>query len=90
MVLAATATIFRPVRPTNESGDAPSARKVKPQSLNFASEDLSGASVPTNASDVAAELVFLHSSMTDLHDKFSIIQKSIHDLLMIASRESNA
>ena len=90
LVLATTATSFRPGGSSAETGEAPSAKKVKPQSLSFASEDLPPGSVATDAVDVAAELAFLRSSMTDLHAKFALIQTSIHNLLMIATRESNS
>lgn len=89
LVLATTATSFRPGGSSTETGEAPSAKKVKPQSLNFASEDLPPGSIPTDAVDVAAELALLHSSMTGLNAKFDIIQASIHKLLMIATHESN-
>ena len=90
LVLATTTTSFQPGGSSAETGEAPSAKKEQPQSMNFASEDLPPCSVPIDAVDVSAKLAFLRSSMTDLHAKFSIIQTSIHNLLMISTRESNS
>ena len=86
LVLATTATYFRPGGPSHETGDAPSAKKVKPQPLNFASEDLTSGSVPTEDADAATEFTFICSSLADLHVNIAIIQKSVHDL----TREFNA
>ncbi|XP_062113087.1 uncharacterized protein LOC133824237 [Humulus lupulus] len=90
LVLATTAVSFRSGGPLNETGEAPSAKKVKPQSLNFVSEDLPPDSVPSVSPAVATELAFLRSGMADLHTKFAIIQQSIQDLLMLATRASNS
>ena len=86
LVPATTATSFRPVGPSHETGDAPSAKKVKPQPLKFASEDLPSGSVPTEASDAATEFAFLRSSLADLHVKVALIQQNVHDLM---ARQSN-
>ena len=54
LVLATTAASFQSGGPSNESGEAPSAKKMKPHSLYFSSEDLPPGSVSTDSSDVAA------------------------------------
>ncbi|XP_062113181.1 uncharacterized protein LOC133824320 [Humulus lupulus] len=55
LVAPTTATSYKASAPTTEATDVPSTKKVKPQSLKFASDDipLESSSVPTDSGPVA-------------------------------------
>ncbi|XP_062074973.1 uncharacterized protein LOC133778981 [Humulus lupulus] len=68
LVAPTTIASYKASASTTEVVDAPSSKKARPQSLNFASDDIppESSSVPTGSGTVAAELAAVRASLDSL------------------------
>ncbi|XP_062086269.1 uncharacterized protein LOC133792384 [Humulus lupulus] len=68
LVAPTTAASYKASAPPTEATDAPSTKKVKPQSLEFALEDIphASSSVPTDSGLVATEIAAVRASVDSL------------------------
>ncbi|XP_062088553.1 uncharacterized protein LOC133795121 [Humulus lupulus] len=92
LVAPTTAAPYKAFAPTTEATDAPSTKKVKPQSLKFASDDipLESSSVPTDSGLVATELAAVRASVDSLAARVTTIeglQRSMLDVVQTLSKD---
>ncbi|XP_062113670.1 uncharacterized protein LOC133824713 [Humulus lupulus] len=76
LVAPTTAASYKASAPPTEATDAPSTKKVKPQSLKFASDDIphASSSVATNPGLVATEITAIRASVDSLATRVMSIE----------------
>ncbi|XP_062118704.1 uncharacterized protein LOC133832369 [Humulus lupulus] len=77
LVAPTTAASYKALVPPTEATDAPSTKKVKPQSLKFASGDIphASSSVPTDSRLIATELAAVRASVDSLAARVMSIER---------------
>ncbi|XP_062100134.1 uncharacterized protein LOC133806015 [Humulus lupulus] len=92
LVAPTTAASYKASAPSTEATDAPSTKKVKPQSLKFSSDDIphASSSVPTDSRLVATEIAVVRASVDSLAARVMSIeglQCSVLDAVQTLSKD---
>ncbi|XP_062099907.1 uncharacterized protein LOC133805765 [Humulus lupulus] len=92
LVAPTTASSYKASTPPTEATDAPSTKKVKPQSLKFSSNDIphASSSVLTNSGLVATEITIVRASVDSLAARVMSIkglQRSVLDAVQTLSKD---
>ncbi|XP_062074055.1 uncharacterized protein LOC133778201 [Humulus lupulus] len=92
LVAPTTIASYKASAPTTEVVDAPSSKKAKPQSLNFALNDIppESSSILTDSGTVAAELAIVRASLDSLTAQvmtFEGLQRSVLDAVKALSKD---
>ncbi|XP_062089571.1 uncharacterized protein LOC133796106 [Humulus lupulus] len=92
LVAPTTAASYKASAPATKAADAPSTKKVKPQSLKFASDDIPPESsyVPTDSGPVSIELATVRASIDSLVARVMTIeglQRSVLDVVQTLSKD---
>ncbi|XP_062080079.1 uncharacterized protein LOC133784823 [Humulus lupulus] len=83
LVAPTTAASYKASAPTTKAVDAPSSKKTKPQSLNFASDDIphESSSVPTDSATVPTTLAAVQASLDSLAVRVMTVEGLQHSVL---------